>query len=223
MTETEKTQTLSQRVWGWVDKRTKLSELLPRTIPKHASVNPAYCLGGITFVSFIVLGLTGLVLSIHYQPNSTQAYSSIGFIMSEVRFGSVIRSLHRWTANAMIFFCILHMVRVVFSGAYKPPRELNWIVGVSLLLITFGFGFTGYLLPWDEEAYLASNIGITITSTFPMIGPTIARFLMAGETISGPTLSRFYAFHIMAFPVATVTLLVVHFYFIKKHGIARPL
>ncbi|MFQ6125029.1 MAG: cytochrome b N-terminal domain-containing protein [Candidatus Heimdallarchaeota archaeon] len=223
MTESERTQNMSQKIWNWIDKRTKLGTFFPKTIPKHSSINPAYCLGGITFLCFIVSGVTGVTLAVHYQPNPEQAYNSIGFIMSEVPFGSVIRNLHRWSANAMIFFCILHMIRVFFSGAYKSPRELNWIAGTLLLFITLGFGFSGYLLPWDEEAFLASNIGITIAATIPYIGPTIARFLMAGERIAGPTLARFYAFHLVVFPIATVALLVVHFYLVKKHGIARPL
>ena len=225
MIEPERTQSppLLEKIWNWIDTRTKLSDFIPRTIPKDSSLNPVYCLGGITFLCFIVLGVTGLTLAIHYQPNPDQAYNSIGFIMSEVPFGSVIRSLHRWAANGMIFTCILHMVRVFFSGAYKNPRELNWVIGVLLLFVTLGFGFSGYLLPWDEEAYLASNIGITVTESLPILGPTFARFLMAGDRIAGPTLSRFYALHIVAFPIALVAMMVVHFFLIKKHGIARPL
>jgi len=223
MTEREETQSISQRIWTWIDQRTTIGAFFPRTIEKGISINPTYCLGGITFLCFLALGITGVTLAVHYQPNPEQAYNSIGFIMSEVPFGSVIRNLHRWSANAMIFFCILHMIRVFFSGAYKAPRELNWIAGTLLLFITLGFGFSGYLLPWDEEAYLASNIGITIAGTLPVIGPVVARFLMAGDTISGPTLARFYAFHIVIFPISLGALLVVHFFFIKKHGIARPL
>ncbi len=218
-------RSIIERLWLWFDSRTKLTKLPRVDVPKHAT-NPIYCLGGITFLSFIIQGVTGMLLSVYYKPSlellagtpHTEAYHSVVYIIEEVRYGALIRNLHFYTANLMIFAALLHMFRVYFTGGYKKPRELNWVAGILLGVITIAFGFTGYLLPWTDMSRGASGIGLGMLKALPQLGPMIGSIL-AGAT-DADTLKRFFAFHTLFLPAVFAILLLGHFYMIKRHGIS---
>ena len=218
--------TIRDRIYEWFDERYDLRkgfrEIIKKPVPAFA-MNPIYCFGGIAFLSFIILVISGIFLTFYYQPDPDKAYDSIMFIMKEVKFGSFVRSIHYWSANLMIAAVYLHMFRVFFTGAYKPPREFTWIVGMILLFLTLGFGFTGFLLRWDQLAYWATTIGINVLKTLPLAGPFLAKLLLGGEGISGIALTRFYIIHIIVLPVLTFLLLGIHFFLIRKQGISEPL
>jgi quinol-cytochrome oxidoreductase complex cytochrome b subunit len=211
------------RAWDWLDQRYNVAELteallhveIPRTVR-------TYYLGGITMFFFIVQTITGILLTLYYQPTPDTAYESVLFIMNEVNFGWLIRSVHAWGANLMILFCILHLLRVFFQGVYKAPREITWIVGFLLLAITLGFGFTGYLLPWDQRAFWATVVGSEIARALPLVGESALTFLRSGTEITARTLSRFYGLHVLVLPASLAGLLLVHLTFVHQQGLADP-
>lgn len=217
---------LTQRSAHWVDERYQISEplskILNKPVPKFA-LRWWYCLGGITAFLFVTQGITGIMLAFYYQPTPETAYASIQFIESQVSFGAAIRAIHHWAANGMIVMATAHMLRVFIMGAYKPPRELNWVSGVLLLILTLAFGFTGYLLPWDQRAFWATTVGSEIAGSIPVIGDLALVFLRVGWDVSASTLSRFYALHVIAIPLLTLAFMFVHFMMIRRQGIARPL
>jgi len=188
--------------------------------PVPAWINYFYCFGGITFTLFIVQVLTGLLLSIHYTPSEAEAYKSIQRLHLFVPLGHLLRSVHHWAANLMVLMVTLHMLRVFITGSYKNPRELNWIAGSVLLLMTLGFGFTGYLLPWDQKAYWATVIGTNMLGSVPFIGPILAAFVRGGAEVTGQTLLRFYSMHVLWFPVITAFFLWIHFHILRRLGIS---
>jgi len=214
------------RTVEWVDERYELSPALSKIaakpVPRFA-MKWWYCLGGITAFLFVVQGLTGIMLAFYYKPTAADAYNSILFIENEVRFGAAVRMIHHWAANGMIVMCIAHMLRVFIMGAYKKPRELNWVSGVLLLFLTLLFGFTGYLLPWDQRAYWATTVGTDIGGALPAIGNLILVFLRVGWDVSEATLGRFYGLHIIVTPLLTVAFMAAHFMMIRKLGVQRPL
>ena len=214
------------RVGDWFDERfdvrIPLEAFLKKPVPKHA-IRWYFCLGGITFALFLIQGVTGILLSLYYRPTPGEAYESILFIMNNVRFGWLIRSIHSWSATLMIAFCLAHMLRVFFTGSYKNPRELNWVAGTFLLLLTLAFGFTGYLLPWDQKALWGSTVGSEILGIIPGIGPWLLGLLRGGADITGLTLSRFYGVHMLVLPVLVVVFLAIHFVIIRRQGISGPL
>jgi len=211
---------------GWVVNRLGMDDLMEdqynRVVPFHAS-NYIYCFGGIALVLFVILAATGIMLAVYYQPTPDAAYQSVIDISTHVQFGWWIRSIHRWSAGAMVLLVFLHMLRVFFTGAYKKPRELNWLTGVALLLITMGFGFTGYLLPWDQKAYWATKVGTDIAGSVPIIGHFLLVSLRGGEQISAATLGRFFDLHVLVLPAIIVILLLGHFFMIRRHGISGRL
>jgi hypothetical protein len=217
---------LTARTVEWVDERYEISEplskVLNKPVPKFA-MRWWYCLGGITGFLFVVQAITGIMLAFYYKPTPEAAFASIQFIEEEVRFGAGIRMIHHWAANGMIVMCIAHMLRVFIMGAFKPPRELNWVSGAVLLIITLAFGFTGYLLPWDQRAYWATTVGSEIAGSIPIIGDLALVFLRVGWNITSLTLSRFYALHIIALPILTLLMMGLHFIMIRRQGIAEPL
>ncbi len=217
---------LTARAVDWVDERydivEPLQKIAAKPVPRFAR-QWFYCLGGITFVLFLVQALTGIMLAVYYKPSPDTAYASIQFIETEVRFGAGIRAVHHWAANGMIVVCIAHMVRVFISGAYRAPRELNWVGGMLLLIMTLAFGFTGYLLPWDQRAFWASTVGTDIAGGVPDFGVLALVLLRDGWTVTGQTLNRFFAMHVMILPIATLALLGLHFLMIRRNGIAEPL
>jgi len=217
---------LMARATEWVDERYQISEpltkILKKPVPKFA-LHWWYCLGGITAFLFVVQGLTGIMLAFYYKPTAADAYASIQFIENEVRFGSAIRMIHHWAANGMIVMCVAHMLRVFIMGAFKRPRELNWISGVLLLILTLVFGFTGYLLPWDQRAFWATTVGTQIAGAVPAVGNLALIFLRVGWNVNEATLGRFYALHVIVVPLATVAFMLVHFMMVRRLGVKKPL
>jgi ubiquinol-cytochrome c reductase cytochrome b subunit len=208
---------------NWLDERIGLRQLIQLLlhveIPRTAHT---YYLGGITLFVFGSQAVTGILLSLYYQPTPETAYNSILYIMNQVTFGWLIRSVHAWGANLMIIFCILHMLRVIVQGAYKKPREVTWMVGMGLLFVTLGFGFTGYLLPWDQRAFWATTVGTQIPEAIPLIGNWLRDFLRGSPDVGALTLSRFLGVHMLILPAALVGLLLVHLFLIHQQGLADP-
>jgi hypothetical protein len=217
---------LVARAAGWVDERYEVSEplskVLNKPVPKYA-LRWFYCLGGITAFLFVIQAVTGIMLAFYYQPTPDAAYASIQFIESQVRFGASIRAIHHWAANGMIVVCIAHMLRVFIMGAFKTPRELNWVSGSLLLILTLAFGFTGYLLPWDQRAFWATTVGTEIAGAIPVIGNLALVYLRVGWDVTAQTLSRFYALHVIVLPIFTLAMMGAHFLMVRRQGIARPL
>ena len=193
--------------------------LHPVRVKRHAvRYTYTFCLGGISFFLFLALTVTGLYLMFFYVPSISDAYQDIQSIESAVAFGSFTRNMHRWAAHLMVLTVFLHMIRVFYHGAYKPPREFNWVVGVVLLFCTLWLSFTGYLLPWDQIAFWAITVGTQMAQYAPILGPETGFFLLGGIQVGGDTLLRFYVMHVIAFPLITAIFLVVHFWRIRKDG-----
>jgi quinol-cytochrome oxidoreductase complex cytochrome b subunit len=195
-----------------------LRKSLEHRLPPHAGWRHAA--GGITYFLFIMLVVTGGLLSFYYRPSAEEAYQSIQHIVSSVRFGWLIRDLHVWGANLIVLTLLVHMGRVFFDGSYKPPRETNWLAGVLLLFVVFGFGATGYLLPWDQWAYWTVTEALDMLSRVPILGGLSVGVLRGDPVVSGATLSRFFAVHVIILPWVTFGLLVLHFALLRKHGLA---
>ena len=181
------------------------------------------CLGGLSFGLFLALVVTGVLLMFYYRPSVPQAYRDMKELEFVVTSGSFLRNLHRWSAHAMVAFVFLHMARVFFSGAYRPPREFNWVIGVLLLLITLLLSYTGYLLPWDQLAFWAITVGTNMAQAAPVIGPRSRFLLLGGNIIGENALIRFYVLHCVVLPLAGGLLIAVHFWRIRKDGGVRPL
>jgi ubiquinol-cytochrome c reductase cytochrome b subunit len=207
----------------WLEQRTGLSPVIAALL--HVRVPRAvqtFYFGGIALMLFGVQVVTGTLLSLYYTPATDHAYDSVLFITSDVDFGWLIRSIHHWGANLMVVFVVLHMLRVFFQAAYKYPRELTWIVGVGLFGLTILFGFTGYLLPWDQRAYWATTVGTEIAGGVPVIGDFLLNVLRGGADVSQATLSRFFGFHVLVLPLLTGGALVLHLVFVHQLGLAHP-
>jgi quinol-cytochrome oxidoreductase complex cytochrome b subunit len=198
---------------GW---RTIYGTVFLRKIPK---INWAYTLGSATLFAMVIQIVTGILLTLYYVPDPQLAYASVSYITNELPFGWLIRGLHHWGASAMVLLVVLHMIRVIIYGAYKYPREFTWITGVALLLLTFAFGFTGYLLPWDQRAYWATVVGTKIGEVTPVFGDTIRSLMLGGEEISGLTLSRFFGAHVWVLPSVLLLLVGIHLYLVIRNGI----
>ncbi len=181
------------------------------------------CLGGLSFGLFLALVVTGVLLMFYYRPAVPQAYRDMKELEFVVTSGSFLRNLHRWSAHAMVAFVFLHMARVFFSGAYRPPREFNWVIGVLLLIITLLLSYTGYLLPWDQLAFWAITVGTNMAQAAPVIGPRSRFLLLGGNIIGENALIRFYVLHCVVLPLAGGLLIAVHFWRIRKDGGVRPL
>lgn len=211
------------RVMAWLDDRLAVSVavkwFLSVAIPRGAHT---YYLGGTALFLFLVQGLTGTLLTLYYRSSPEAAYDSILYIMTEVNFGWLIRSIHHWSANLMIAIVFLHMLRTFWHAVYKEPREMTWLFGVALLLVTLGFGFTGYLLPWDQRAFWATTVGTDIAGSVPLVGDLLRQLLRDGTEVTALTLSRFFGAHVLVLPMALVGALAVHVYLIHHHGIAEP-
>jgi quinol-cytochrome oxidoreductase complex cytochrome b subunit len=193
--------------------------LHPVRVKRHAiRYTYTFCLGGISFFLFLALTVTGLYLMFFYVPSVSRAYQDIQVIEASVAFGSLVRNMHRWAAHLMVLTVFLHMIRVFYHGAYKPPREFNWVVGVVLLFCTLWLSFTGYLLPWDQIAFWAITVGTQMAQYAPLLGPETGFFLLGGIQVGGDALLRFYVMHVIAFPLITAIFLIVHFWRIRKDG-----
>ena len=190
----------------------------------HVRITHTYCLGGLSFFMFLGLTVTGVLLMFYYVPSVERAYADIQALETNVRFGLLMRNLHRWMAHAMIIVVLLHMMRVFYTGAYKPPREFNWLIGVILFILTLLLSFTGYLLPWDQLAFWAVTVGTTMIGTAPILGDE-SKFLLLGDFSVGPNaLIRFYTLHVIALPLIIAIFMSVHFWRVRRDGgLARPL
>ncbi len=214
-----------KRLFGWVDERIDLrgikTALLDREVPDRLTW--WHTLGSATLTVFMVQVVTGIVLATYYSPSPDHAYDSVQYIESTVLAGSILRGIHHWAASLMIILVMAHMVRVFAMGAYKYPREINWLLGVVMLLIVIGFGFTGYLLPWDQRAYWATQVGTNIAGTTPLIGPLLVKLLRGGAELGAATLTHFYAFHVLWLPLVLVVFVFLHLALVIRQGIApRP-
>jgi quinol-cytochrome oxidoreductase complex cytochrome b subunit len=193
--------------------------LHPVRVKKHAvRYTYTFCLGGVSFFLFLVLTVTGVYLMFFYVPSVTRAYQDILSIENSVAFGTFVRNMHRWGAHLMVLTVFLHMIRVFYHGAYKPPREFNWVIGVVLLFCTLWLSFTGYLLPWDQIAFWAITVGSQMATYAPLLSQESSFILLGGVEVGQGTLIRFYAMHVIAFPLIIAILMVVHFWRIRKDG-----
>jgi menaquinol-cytochrome c reductase cytochrome b subunit len=209
----------------WIDERTSLSQptrwVMFRKVPK--GTNWFYTLGSATLFAFLAQAITGVFLAMYYVPDSSaQAYASINHLTNDVFLGEFVRGMHKWGASVMIILIFLHMGRTFFFGAYKYPRELNWVIGVVLLILTLVMGLTGYLLPFDQRSYWATIVAMNITASGPVLGPFLADFLRAGADIGATTLPRFYAVHMLLVPGAIFALIGAHLYLVVKLGTTAP-
>jgi quinol-cytochrome oxidoreductase complex cytochrome b subunit len=222
-TSSSKKTRLAERLPDWLDERTgwrgNWGAVFMRKIPK---VNWAYTLGSATLFALALQFVTGILLTLYYVPEPQQAYASVSYISNELSFGWFIRGLHHWGASAMVLLAILHMIRVIIYGAYKYPREVTWITGVALLLITLGFGFTGYLLPWDQRAYWATVVGTRIAEVVPLVGEPIKELMLGGPEVSGLTLTRFFGAHVWVLPSLLLLLVAIHLVLVVRNGISAP-
>jgi len=214
------------RMFSALDDRLGVKEILDDEV--FEKIAPAHlgfwsCFGGISFFLFICQVVTGILLMIYYQPTISQAHASVGKIMNEVPFGWLIRGIHAWGSNLMLITIAVHMAKIFISGIYKAPRELNWVVGVVLLLLTLGLSFTGYLLPWTQLAYWATVVGTETPAAIPYVGEYIRFAMRGGEEIGQVTLTRFFAIHVMALPVITAAAVLLHLLQIRRQGISGPL
>ncbi len=213
------------RLWTWLDQRVGLADLEKLAKKKQVPVHRHsvwYYLGGMTLFLFIVQVTTGILLLLYYRPSAEEAYESVQFLMAEVQFGWLVRSIHAWAANLMVFTLFVHLFSVLLLKAYRPPREITWFSGVALMGLAMGFGFTGYLLPWNELAYFATKVGTEITGAVPLVGPFLGRLLRGGSEVTGATLTRFYGIHVAVLPALASLLVGLHLYLVQKHGMSVP-
>ena len=199
--------------------------LHPTRIHKtHVKITHTYCLGGLSFFLFLGLTVTGVLLMFYYVPSVERAYSDIAALETNVRYGSLIRNMHRWMAHGMVLTVLLHMMRVFYTGAYKPPREFNWVVGVILLILTLLLSFTGYLLPWDQLALWAITVGTNMVGSAPVLGDSVVFVMRGGFDVGPNALIRFYTLHVIGLPLVAAIFMAVHFWRIRRDGgMARPL
>ncbi len=206
---------------NWLDERFGWRQawqaIFLRKIPH---VNWLYTLGSATLFVAVLQVVTGILLTLYYVPTPDHAYDSVMYITTQLPAGWLIRGLHHWGASAMVVLTALHLLRVFIYGAYKYPREVTWLTGVGLLLVVVGFGFTGYLLPWDQKAYWATTVGTRIAGVAPVVGPWILKIARGGTDLSAVTLARFFGTHVWVLPGALLTLLAVHLYLVIRIGIS---
>jgi menaquinol-cytochrome c reductase cytochrome b subunit len=217
-------------VVDWIDQRfpftSSIDEALYQRVPNFANAF-YYCFGGMVFTLIVFQIVTGIFLSLYYVPdasgNPAASYTSVQYIMQNVYLGWLIRGVHFWAANLLVVMIVLHMARVFWTGSYRAPRELNWMVGVILLLVILAFSLTGYLLPWDTKAYWATSVTIQIAGSAPFLGDAIRTLLQGGPVMSGDTLQRFFTVHVFVLPALVTLLMYVHFRLIRYHGISEPM
>lgn len=212
---------MALRIGTWLDERLGWRRvweaLFLRKIPK---VNWLYTLGSATLFVAVNQAVTGILLTIYYVPTPDQAHATVQFITNQVTAGWLIRGLHHYGASSMVILAVLHMLRVIYHGAYKYPREVTWFSGVALLLVVLGFGFTGYLLPWDQKAFWATTVGTRIAEVAPVVGEWILLLMRGGQELTGVTLARFYGVHVWALPAALLLILSFHIYLVFRIGIS---
>jgi cytochrome b6 len=209
----------------WVEERIPFRPLAEaashKTVPIHR-YTIFYYLGGMTLFFFAVQVVTGILLMLYYRPSAEEAFESVEFIMTTVSFGWLIRSIHSWSANLMVFFAAAHLITVYFMKAYRAPREITWVSGCLLLFLAMGFGFSGYLLPWNMLSFFATKVGTDVAGSLPLIGEWTLRFLRGGDRVAGGTLSRFYGWHVAILPAVTTVVLGLHLLLVQLKGMSTP-
>jgi cytochrome b6 len=215
----------AQRMTAWLEERpgwTRVREALAhKRVPQHR-YTVFYYLGGMTLFFFAVQIVTGILLLLYYRPGADEAFESVELIMTRVPFGWLVRSLHAWSANLMVFFAALHLGSVFFLRAYRRPREVTWISGALLFLLVLTFSFSGYLLPWNQLAFFATKVGTDIAGSIPLVGEGMLRFLRGGDRVTGATLSRFFGWHVSVLPMISLGLLALHLVLVQVHGMSVP-
>ena len=215
-----------QRVIDWVDERVDLSGvrrfIAEKGVPVHTQ-KVWYYLGGLTLFLLVVQIFTGILLLLYYRPSAAEAYESVQFIVTDVEFGWLIRNLHSWSANLLIAAAFAHFFSVFFLKSYRKPRELTWLTGILLLFLMLGFGFSGYLLPWNELSFFATKVGTGIAGAVPFAGKFLLRLLRGGDEVTGATLSRFYGLHVAVLPALTTALVALHLLLVQRQGMSVPL
>ncbi len=213
------------RLFTWLDERVGLVAILghirSKTVPLHR-YSALYLLGGITLFLFGIQAVTGVLLMLYYRPSVEEAHASIELIMTEVRYGWLVRSVHGWSSHLLVFFAFLHMATVFFARSYRKPRELTWVSGCLLFFLILGFGFSGYLLPWTQLAFFATKVGTEMARWMPVAGEWVSRLLVGGERVGGATLSRFYTLHVFVLPFLSLGLVGFHLYLVQRHGMSVP-
>ena len=216
----------STRMYGWLNERFKIDALVDymggKKVPVHGH-SAFYYFGGISLFLFIVQVVSGILLLMYYRPGADSAYESVRFIVSNVQFGWLIRSIHSWSANLMVLAVFLHMFTVYFTYAYRKPRELTWLSGIGLLGLSLMFGFSGYLLPWNELSFFATRVGTGMAGAIPVIGDDILIVMRGGEEVTGATIGRFFGLHVAILPGIFTVLLAAHLIFIQRQGMSEPL
>jgi cytochrome b6 len=214
-----------KKTYSWIDERFKISPLIEfmrhKTVPVHRHT-VWYYMGGVTLFLFITQVVSGILLVLYYHADEESAYESVRFITTKVPFGWLVRSVHSWSANLMVFFVFVHMFSTFFTRAFRKPRELTWVTGFVLMALAMGFGFTGYLLPWNELAFFATKVGTDIAGAVPVIGEPLKILLRGGEEVTGATLSRFHAIHIALLPAIFFVFLMLHLIFVQRQGMHEP-
>jgi len=217
-------------IYGPLDERLNIREgfekQLKKPVPHYrtwAENNFLCCLGGLSFILFLVLLISGIFLLMYYRPTTGEAYKSVVEITNLVSMGWLVRGIHFWAGNLMVITVTLHMLRVFVSGAYRPPRDFNWLTGVILFLLTLLFAFSGYLLPWNQISYWATTVGTETLGMVPFIGESLKFFIRGGHDISQITLTRFFALHVVILPLVAFFFLFLHFAMIRRQGISEPL
>lgn len=216
---------LDSKAFNWLDRRYNLEPLKNLILHKKVPIHKHtiwYYMGGVTLFLFIIQLFTGILLLLYYQPGESSAFESVRFIVTKVKFGWLIRNLHSWSANLMILFAFIHMFSVFFTRAYKKPRELTWVSGFILLVLGMAFGFSGYLLPWNELAFFATKVGTDIVGAVPLIGEELRLVLRGGEDVTGATLSRFFGFHVAVLPAIFTVVLIFHLLMVQRQGMSEP-
>jgi len=216
---------IMRKVYNWFQDRLEIQSLVDdvtsKYVPPH--VNIFYCIGGITFTCFLTQVATGFAITFYYRPRVADAFSSVQYIITEVSFGWVIRSVHRWAASLIVLIILLHVFRVYLTGGFKRPRELTWVTGVIIAVCTVSFGVTGYSLPWDQVGYWAVKIVTGVPEAIPVVGSILVTVLRGSLRVGQSTLTRFYSLHTFVLPLLTTVLMLIHFLIIRKQGISGPL
>jgi len=216
---------IQARVMAWLEDRLPIESITTaakhKTVPVHRHTI-WYYMGGMTLFLFVIQVVTGILLLLYYRPSPEAAFESVQFIMTKVRYGWLVRSIHSWAANLLIFMLFVHMFSIFFLKAYRKPREITWYSGAILLGLMMTLGFTGYLLPWNQLSYFATKVGSGIAGALPIVGDFGLRFLRGGEFITGGTLTRFFGWHVAILPAIVAVVLTIHVVLVQMHGMDVP-
>jgi ubiquinol-cytochrome c reductase cytochrome b subunit len=217
---------VARRVYAFLDRRYKISPLVERNVTKKLvprTLGWAGCLGGLAFFTFLIQVFTGALLLMYYKPHPADAWDSVTFIKSNVPMGWLIQRIHAVGANMMILLVVLHMARVAYYKIFRSPRELHWVSGVVLFILTTILAFTGYLLPWTQLSFWGAKVGTEIPGALPGLGESIVQWTRRGEAIGPETLGFFFALHVWILPAAISAFMLAHFMMIRRTGISKPL